>query len=166
VDIDPVAVAHSKALLREIPGTEVIQADLRDPEKILAHPDVSRLIDFSQPVGLLLVAVLHFISDNEDPWQVVATLRDALVSGSYLAVSHAALEGRPAVVAAAQEAYNSKVAARVAMRSRAEVVRFFDGFDLLDPGVVFLPEWRPDSPADVPQDPSMFWGLVGVGRKR
>jgi len=166
VDIDPVAVAHSRALLRESPGAEVVLADLRDPEKILASPGVRSLIDFSQPVGLLLVAVLHFITDDDDPWQVVGTLRDALVPGSYLAASHAAREGRPAVVAAAREAYNSKVAARVAMRSRAEVGRFFDGFDLLDPGVVFLPEWRPDSPEDVPEDPSAFWGLVGLGRRR
>jgi hypothetical protein len=166
VDIDPVAVAHSKALLGVIPDAEIVQADLRDPEKVLAHPDVRRLIDFSQPVGLLLVAVLHFVPDVEDPWQIVGALRDALVPGSYLAVSHAALEGRPAVVAAAQEAYNSQVAARVAMRSRAEVGRFFDGFDLLEPGIVFLPEWWPDSAADVPGDPSSFWGLVGVGRKR
>jgi SAM-dependent methyltransferase len=166
VDIDPVAVAHSRALLRGRPGTEVIQADVREPEKILANPEVRRLIDFSQPVGLLLVAVLHFITDDENPWQIVGALRDALVPGSYLAVSHAAREGRPAVVAAAQQTYNSKVAARLAMRSRAEVARFFEGFDLLEPGVVFLPEWRPVSPGDVPEDPSALWGLVAVGRRR
>jgi trans-aconitate methyltransferase len=166
VDVDPVAVAHSRAILRDNPDADVVQADVRDPEKILASPRVRRLIDFSQPVGLLLVAVLHFLSDGDNPWQVVGALRDALVPGSYLAVSHAAREGRPAVVAAAREAYNSKVAASVAMRSRSEVRRFFEGFDLLDPGVVFLPEWRPDAPEDVPGDPSKLWGLVGVGRRR
>src|SRR5215469_50381 len=84
VDIDPVAIAHSRAILAANPNAAIAEADLRDPEKILAHPAVSTLIDFTEPVGLLLVAVLHFFRDDEDPWHIVAALRDALVPGSYL----------------------------------------------------------------------------------
>jgi SAM-dependent methyltransferase len=169
-DVDPVVVAHSKAILAANPGAPnpgaaVIEADLRDPEKILAHDTLRQLIDFGQPVGLLLVAVLHFIADDEDPWRIVATLRDALAPGSYLALSHATNESRPAVAQAAEKVYNRSATTRLQMRSRAEILRFFDGFDLVDPGLVYIPQWRPDSPSEVPTDPSQLWGLVGVARK-
>jgi SAM-dependent methyltransferase len=165
VDIDPVAIAHSKAILAGNENTAIIDADLRDPEKILGHPAARGLIDFGQPVGLLNVAILHFISDAEDPWRLLATLRDALAPGSYLVLCHATNESKPTVARAAEKVYNSSVATQVHMRSHAEILRFFDGFDLVDPGLVYIPLWRPDSPADVPSDPAQFWGLVGVGKK-
>jgi|SRR5450755_879703 SAM-dependent methyltransferase len=175
VDVDPVAVAHSKAILAghagaanpgaANPQAAAIEADLRDPEKILAHDTTRRLIDFRQPVGLLLAAVLHFVADTEDPWRIVATLRDALAPGSYLVLSHATNESKPAVAQAAEKVYNRSATTRVQTRSRAQILRFFDGFDLVDPGLVFIPQWRPDSPSDVPTDPGQFWGLVGVARK-
>jgi hypothetical protein len=164
VDLDPVATAHSRAILDGNDRAAVIEADLRTPEKILADPGM-RLLDLSQPVGLLLAAVLHFISDEEDPWQVVATLRDSLARGSYLVVCHATNESRPAVAQAAQTVYNRSVAIQAHTRSRADILRFFDGFDLVDPGLVYIPLWRPDSPADVPSDPARIWALVGVGRR-
>lgn len=164
VDIDPVAVAHARAILDGRDDAAAIQADLREPGEILGHPGTRRLIDFGQPVGLLLVAVLHFIPDAEDPWRLVASIRGHLAAGSYLAVCHGTTDtSRRGVAAAVQEVYNRSVTARVALRSRAEILRFFDGFDLVEPGLVFLPEWRPDS-AEVPSDPSTMWGLVGVGR--
>jgi len=165
VDVDPVAIAHSKAILARNADADVIDADLREPEKILAHPVTRELIDFSQPVGLLLAMVLHFVSDAEEPWQLVGTLRDTLAPGSFLAVSHVNNEGRPQAAQATERVYNRSVATGVHMRSRAEIQRFFDGFRLLDPGVVYIPQWRPDSPDDVPEDPSQFWVLVGVGQK-
>jgi SAM-dependent methyltransferase len=165
VDTDPVAIAHSKAILAGHQNTAIIDADLRDPEKILAHPGTRRLIDFGQPAGLLLVMVLPFISDAEDPWRLVATLRDALAPGSYLALAHGTDEGRPAVVQAAEKVYNRSVSTQVHMRSRAEILRFFDGFELVDPGLVYIPMWRPVSAADAPSDPTQFLGLVGVARK-
>jgi SAM-dependent methyltransferase len=165
VDTDPVVIAHSKAILAGNENATIIDADLRDPEKILGHPAAQRLIDFGQPVGLLIVAILHFISAAEDPWRLVATLRDALAPGSYLVLSHATNESKPTVAQAAEKVYNSSVATHVQLRSRAEIRRFFDGFDLIDPGLVYIPLWRPDSSADVPSDPTQFWGLVGVGRK-
>jgi SAM-dependent methyltransferase len=164
-DIDKVAIAHSRAILMGNPDAAVMEADLRDPEKILASDTVRGLIDFAQPVGLLLNCVLHFLSDDEDPWNIVATLRDALTPGSYLVLAHGTNEARPRVAQAAQTVYNRSVTTNIHMRSHADVLRFFDGFDLVDPGLVYIPEWRPGSPADVPEDPSKFWVLVGVGRK-
>jgi SAM-dependent methyltransferase len=164
-DVDPVAIAHSKAILAANPGADVIEGDLREPEKILENPVTRELIDFSQPVGLLLAMVLHFVADDRDPWRVVGTLRDALAPGSFLALSHVNNESRPQAAQATEKVYNRSVATGVHMRSHAEISRFFDGFHLLDPGVVFIPQWRPDSPDDVPPDPSQFWVLVGVGRK-
>jgi SAM-dependent methyltransferase len=164
VDIDPVAIAHSHAILAGNENALVIDADLRDPEKILAHRRLGRLIDFSQPVGLLLVAVLHFITDEEDPAGIVATLRDALAPGSYLAISHGTDEGKPGVAQAAEKVYDRGVAAPLRMRSRAEILPFFDGWELVEPGLVVLPEWRPDADAE-PADPGKFWGgLAGVAR--
>jgi SAM-dependent methyltransferase len=163
-DIDAVAVAHSKAILAGNADAAIIEADLREPEKIIAHHTVGPLIDFSQPTAVLLVAVLHFIADAEDPWRIVATLRDALAPGSYLVLCHGTDESKPAVAHAFEKVYNRSVTAQGHIRSRAKILRFFDGFDLVDPGLVFMPQWRPDSPADVPADPSQFWGLAGVGR--
>ena len=165
VDVDPVAIAHSKAILAGNRYADVIDGDLREPEKILAHPTTRRLIDFSQPTGLLLAMVLHFVPDAEDPWATVARLRDALAPGSFLALSHVNNEGRPEKAQASEKVYNRSVATGVHIRSHAEILRFFDGFDLLDPGLVYIPQWRPDSPSDVPEDPSTFWVLVGVGQK-
>ena len=165
-DIDPVAVAHSKAILAGNDSTVVIEADLREPEKILAHQAVGQQIDFRQPAGLLLVSVLHFIADADDPWRIVATLRDALAPGSYLVLCHGTDEGKPAVAQAAAKVYNRSVTTDLHIRPRAEILRFFEGFDLVDPGLVPIPQWRPDKPADVPADPGKFWGgFVGVGRR-
>src|SRR6185312_8833177 len=133
-DIDPVVVAHSKAILAGNDNAAVIQADLRHPGKITGHQQVRRLIDFGQPAGLLLVAVLHFVSDAEDPWQIVATLRDALAPGSYLVLCHGTDEGTPEVARAVAKVYNRGVDTALHLRSRAEIMRFFDGFELVDPG--------------------------------
>ncbi len=163
-DIDPVAVAHSRAILHGSPGAVAVQADLREPAPLLASPEVRQLIDFSQPVGVLLVAVLHFIPDDQEPWQVVATLRDALAPGSYLVVSHGTADGKPGVAAAAQKLYNRSVA-QASLRPRAAIERFFSGFELVEPGVVDLPEWRPAPAADGNGDTARYWILGGVGRK-
>jgi SAM-dependent methyltransferase len=163
VDMDPVAIAHSRALLAGRRGAAIFDADLHEPRRILADPDIGALIDFTQPVGLLLVAVLHFIRDEQDPWRIVATLREALVPGSYLVVSHGTDEGRPAVAHAAEQVYRRQVALPLSMRPRADILRFFDGFELLAPGLVEIPRWQPGSPAPLPGDPSRFWGgLAGV----
>jgi S-adenosyl methyltransferase len=166
VDVDPVAVAHSRAILAGNDSAGVIQADLRDAGKILDDPEVRRLIDFREPVGVLLLAVLHFVTDDDDPWQVVRTLRDALAPGSYLAVSHATSEASGQKKAAlAQKAYNSSVAASSRLRPAGDIRRFFDGFDVLAPGLVFTTQWRPGPGAHSGGDPAKVWALAGVGRK-
>jgi hypothetical protein len=165
VDVDQVAVAHSRAILAGNENAAVIEADLREPQEILLNATVRRLIDFGQPTGLLLGMVLPFIADAEDPWRIVAALRDALAPGSYLVLVHATDESRPLVAQAAEKVYNRNVSTNVQVRSRPDILRFFDGFDLVDPGLVYIPQWRPDSPGDVPEDPAKFWALVGVGRK-
>jgi S-adenosyl methyltransferase len=164
-DNDQVAVAHSKAILTGRSDAAVIEADLRKPQEILSSGTARRLIDFSQPTGLLLNMVLHFIDDTEDPWQIVATLRDAISAGSYLVLGHLTDENMPKVAHAAEKVYNRSVATNIHVRSRAAILRFFDGFDLVDPGLVYIPEWRPDSPAGVLDDANRYWALVGVGRR-
>jgi SAM-dependent methyltransferase len=163
-DIDPVAVAHSRAILAGNDNATIMEADVREPATILARA-ARGVIDLGQPGGLLLVAVLHFLADADDPWRIVATLRDALAPGSYLVLSHATNESRPEVAQAAEKMYSHRAPASGRTRSRAEILRFFDGFELVEPGLVYVPQWRPDSPADVPSDPSTLWFLVGVGRK-
>lgn len=165
-DIDPVAIAHSTALLAGKSNAVIVEGDVREPEKILAEDRVNGLIDFSQPTGLLLVAVLHFITDAENPARIVAALRDALAPGSYLVISHGTTEDRPAVARAAEKVYDQAVAAPLRMRSRAELLPLFEGFELLEPGLVPMPQWRPDPGDQDASDTSRFWGgLAGVARK-
>jgi SAM-dependent methyltransferase len=166
VDVDPVAIAHSKAILAENDNAAIIDADLREPEKVLAHDVVGRLIDFTRPIGLILMVVLHFISDAEDPWQLVATLRDALAPGSYLVLGHATDEGnKPMVAQATETVYNRSVATALHLRSRTDILRMFDGFELVDPGLVYAARWRPDAACEAPGDLAEYGTMVGVARK-
>ena len=164
VDSDEVAVAHSRLLLENNPDPAVIQADVRHPEHILTAPETQLLIDFSQPTGLLLVSVLHFLDDADDPWAVMAHLRDALAPGSFLVLSHATGEAKTDVAAAANTVYMNKVAARGDYRSRADILRLFDGFPLVEPGLVYVSQWRPDEAVPADDDGSRLWLLGGVGQ--
>lgn len=166
VDHDPVAVAHSTAILAGDRSATVIQADLRDPDAILRHPTTQQMIDFSRPVALLLVAVLHFIPDEQRPQDIVARFRDALPPGSFLAIAHGTHQDRPETTDAVTKVYRRAVTqAQAQTRSRAEILEFFDGFELVEPGLVHGPLWRPDTPEDVPEDPERYWFLSGVGRR-
>ncbi len=165
-DVNPVVIAHSQALLDGNGNATIVEGDLREPAKILAADGATRLLDLAQPVALLLVAVLHFVADADDPWHVVARLRDALAPGSYLVLCHGTDEGKPAVARAGEKVYGRSVSAQLQMRSRAEILRFFDGFQLVEPGLVAIPRWRPDPAAGAPADEGRFWGgLVGVAGK-
>ena len=164
VDNDAIAVGHSKLILDGDPDATVIHADLRDPAVILDHPETRRLIDFTQPVGLLLAAVLHLVPDDDRPGEIVAALRAALAPGSYLVISHSCSDTRPEVTAAFQAVYNSRIAAQAVIRTDEEITRFFDGFTLVEPGLVWASEWRPDSPDDIPDEPAQYWMKAGVGR--
>jgi len=162
VDNDPIVSAHAQTLLDDDTNTSVVLADLRDPRSILEHPDVLRVIDFEQPVALMLVAVLHFITEAEDPDSVVATLLDALPTGSYLILSHATVDIHGDERADAVKIYNN-AAASLNPRNHARVLDLFRDYRLIEPGLVLVPEWRPDEPADPDLPPIGFYG--GVARK-
>jgi hypothetical protein len=164
VDNDEVAVAHSRLILETDPDVAIIRADLREPAGILADPATQLLLDFTQPVAVLLVAVMHFIPDEARPAQIMATLRAALVPGSYLVICHACRDARPDTADNATAVYTSRVPAHLRVRTRDEIAALLDGFTLVEPGLVWIPQWRPDSPADVPENPEQFWALVGVAR--
>jgi SAM-dependent methyltransferase len=164
-DVDQVAIAHSRAILADSPNATIIEADLREPGTILTHDQTRQLLDFKQPVALLLVSVLHYVADADDPWRVLEELRDALAPGSYLVICHGTSDERPEVMQAVGKVFNRSVTTQSHIRARAEILRFFGDFELLEPGLVHMPLWRPDSPADVPSDPDRYWCLAGVARK-
>jgi hypothetical protein len=163
VDNDPVVLSHARALLTSRPegATDYIDADLRDTEKILAQ--AARTLDFSRPVAVMLIAIMHAIGDDEDPYAIVATLMDAVPPGSYLALSHVASDIVPAQAADMIRRLNRLMYEKTTPRRQAGVTRFFDGLDMVEPGVVRVQEWRPDTETEA-KSPSNMWG--GVGRKR
>jgi trans-aconitate methyltransferase len=171
VDIDPVAVAESLEILDGNQRATAVRADLRSPKSILDHPVMRRLLDLDEPVGLLLGAVLHFVPDDTQAYDVVTQLVAALAPGSYLVVSHIAAESfvpSSDQMKLASDVYQRQTATPVMSRNLAEVQRFFTGVELLDPGVVWVHEWRPDpdEPADSAGDPQRGGGWTGVGRKK
>ena len=164
VDIDPVAVAHSRQILADVPHTAVVQEDLRRTDRILADPELHAVLDLAQPVAVLAVAVFHAIGDDDDPAGVVARFRDALAPGSYLAIAHGTEEGRPEESRRLAE-LSHRTPTPITLRSSARIAAFFDGYDLVEPGLVWAPLWRPDSPHQVPEHPEYSGNLAGVGRK-
>jgi hypothetical protein len=164
VDIDSVAVAHSQQLLAGNDLATAIQEDVRHPEAILAHPRTRELLDFEQPVGLLLVALLHYVPDDADPYAIVARLCAALCPGSYVAIAHGTSDHGPAGMSEVQK-LSRRTSTPTTPRTRADVERFFTGLDLVDPGLVWAPQWRPDLPDDVAERPERSSNYVGVGRK-
>lgn len=149
VDNDPMVVAHTRALLAGNENTTIITADLRRPDGILTHPTVEEFFDFTRPVGLLLFAIVHHLNDQEDPARSVAHLRDALPAGSYLALSHFRNPGpahpRAASYAALGEKFLTERLGTGRWRTQQEILAYFGDLELIDPGLVPLPEWRPDS---------------------
>jgi hypothetical protein len=146
-DMDPVVVLHGQALIGTTSTTRIVAADLRDPGAILDNAEVREFIDFSRPVGLLLLAILHHIADEEDPAAIVGRFRDAMAPGSHLAISHFCNPGpaRPedAELAVASEKLFSEKFGTGRWRTREEIIAYFGDFQLLEPGLVPLPEWRP-----------------------
>jgi len=162
VDNDPVVLSHARALLASGPdgATAYVDADLRDPGTILA--EAGGLLDFSRPVAIMLVAILQHIGNKADPFGIVGRLMGAVPAGSYLALSHPARDIQAKAMAEIAESMNELVAEKVTFRSRAEVLRFFDGLELVKPGVVPVPRWRPISDTEA-ASPTVLWG--GLGRK-
>ncbi|CAL9347039.1 SAM-dependent methyltransferase [Streptomyces sp. enrichment culture] len=167
VDHDPVAVAHSREVLRGNERADVVAADLLGPRDILESTEVARLIDLNRPVALLLVAILHFVEDADDPYAAVAELREALAPGSMLVLTHASYEGVPLPPERAEGAVDvyRNIRNPLIMRTREDIARFFEGYDMVEPGLVPMPRWRPETPEE-DVDPFAFSGFAGVGRKR
>ncbi|MFC0862572.1 SAM-dependent methyltransferase [Sphaerimonospora cavernae] len=165
VDNDPIVLVHARALMAsgDAGKTTIAQADVREPEKILGHPEVLGTLDLDRPMAIMLVAVLHFLRDSDDPYGVVARLLAAAPAGSYLVISHVTQDFDPEAASRGAQVYDKATAPMVA-RTRDEVVRFFDGLELLDPGVVQVSHWRPDGPVPYfPNNAPWVWG--GVARK-
>ena len=164
VDNDPVVLTHSRALLDGQARVEVVAGDVRDPAAIVGDPRVRALIDFSRPVCVLLLALMHFIPDAEDPASLVAAFAEAIVPGSYLIVSHATAHGAPPQVAAyskdAERVYD-QATAQVTLRDPDEVSALLSPFTLLEPGLVHVSQWRPPVPASYDFDAF----LAAVGRR-
>jgi len=164
VDYDPVVVNHARALLVDSDSVTAVQADIRDAEGILAHPDVTRLIDFSRPVAVLFVAVLHGIPDRDDPAGIVRAFGKQMAPGSYLILSHLTRENHPPALVAQKEEIFAQTNAPVSYRSHAEILRMFNGFKLVEPGLTVVTRWRGDE-LDRKLDAAGQWSLGGVGRK-
>ncbi|MEW2098008.1 SAM-dependent methyltransferase [Streptomyces sp. NPDC012485] len=164
VDNDPIVLTHARALLVSGPDgqTDYVQADARDVDTILG--EAARTLDLDRPVGLMLVAVLQYVKDSEDPWDITRRLLDRLAPGSHLVLSHPAADVTAPEVAESMRIYNERAASHASAtpRSHEEVERFFRGLEVLEPGVVTLTRWRP-APSDVPDDSLPMW--CGVARK-
>jgi O-methyltransferase involved in polyketide biosynthesis len=163
VDHDPVVLTHAQALLTSTPEgtTDYLQADLRDTETILKG--AARTLDLSRPVAVLLIAVLHFIPDADDPYAVVARLMDAVPSGSYLVMAHGASDIAPQAAAEMTRRYNAMSSAPITVRNREHVARFFDGLDLIPPGLVPISQWGLAGRIDATA--GGLAGYCGIGRK-
>jgi hypothetical protein len=162
-DNDPIVSTHASALLTGTGTTGIVLADLRDPHGILGHPKTRELLDFSRPAALLLIAILHFIAEEDKPLEILAAFRDALPPGSYLAISHATSDFRTQAATEAMQVYDNATSA-VTLRTRQQVTELFTGWDLEEPGVVQAPLWRPDAPP--PRNLNKIWLYGGAGRLR
>jgi SAM-dependent methyltransferase len=167
VDNDPVVCSHGQALLGPPGRVGFVRGDLRRPAEILRHPEVLARLDFSQPVGVLCVCALHFVPEEEKPHQIIAEYRDHLAPGSYLAITHGITAAAPeedpdGVVESVTDVYRN-ASAQIHVRSRQEIERFFDGFEIIEPGVVWMARWRPDPGIRPAGRPDSLYG--GVGRK-
>ncbi|MEU1202577.1 SAM-dependent methyltransferase [Streptomyces sp. NPDC005813] len=160
-DNDPIVLRHAEALLVSRPegATDYIQADVRKPREILEH--ARGVLDFERPIALSLIALMHFIPDDQDPYDIVSELLAALPSGSHLVLSHAASDLYPELAEQVTAEY-AKGGIRLGFRTRPEVDRFFDGLDLVDPGLVTAPEWFKSIPSPSPEGSGIYAGVARV----
>ena len=163
VDNDPIVLTHARAQLAGDAATTAVTADIRHPDTIVGNPAITAFLDFSRPIGLILNGVVHHLNDDEDPHGGVTKLTSALAPGSYLQLTHFCT-ATPAAAALERVLMRSLGSGR--MRSAEEITAFFDGLELVDPGVVFLPEWRPDRPVGYPLETGGQLILGGLARKR
>jgi hypothetical protein len=159
VDHDPIVLTHARALLTSAPegATDYLEADLREPGKILAEAALT--LDFSRPMAIMLISILHLILDRDDPYDLVSQLVNAVVPGSYVVISHAASDIDTGAMISMANRLNELMAQQAVPRTHREVAAFFVGLDLLEPGLVRIPEWRPASVSDAAVRAQM-WGAV------
>ncbi|HEU4541442.1 MAG TPA: SAM-dependent methyltransferase [Jiangellaceae bacterium] len=163
VDHDPIVLAHARALMTSTPEgrTDFIMADIREPEAILSAPELAKTLDMQEPTALMLVAILMYFYDHEGVYEWVSTLVEALPSGSYVVITHPTADFEPAAMGEAVAAAG-QAGITLVPRSKSEVERFFDGLELVEPGVVPVVTWHPDELVD---DPDAAWYWAGVARK-
>ncbi len=165
VDNDPVAIAHTRDLLSTVDTAGMVDADLRDPDAVLAAPETRALLDLGRPVALMMVAVLHYVPKDVDVAGIIRRYTAALVPGSFLAISHTTAEDQPADSLIAVKKAFDETATPVIHRSRSEVVALFEGLELVPPGVVWTPQWHPEDESDsLLADPARSATFCGVGR--
>ena len=166
VDIDPIAVIHSRAMLKDNPNADIIQEDIHNIEKILAHPTFKSLIDLHRPLGVLLLSILHFVIIEEQLQRILGVIKNSMAPGSYMAISHYCLENAPTETITQLNRMAGSTSTPAVSRTVAETTRMFEGFKLLEPGVVTIQFWRPESPEDVHiVQPERTLAIAGVGRK-
>lgn len=166
VDLDPVAVRHSEEILRGNPNATVIRADVRQPESILANPEVRRLLDPEKPTAVLFLAMLLFVTDDAKAYSLVGNLRDVLAPGSYVAISHPTGDDIPRDQIEQAEALYESTGNPISVRTYEQVEKFFAGLELVEPGLVYVSRWRPEGPEDLFFDQPISSGYYGgVGRK-
>jgi hypothetical protein len=163
VDNEPVAVAHSRQILAGDPNSGMVDADLRDTDAVLNHPDTLALLDFSRPVGVLLVAVFHFMRDTDDPDGVIAGYRAAVPADSYVGLSHFTADGLGERLRQGADEYSRSVTSLVS-RSRADIAVLMTGLDVVEPGIVWTSQWRPDGGDPELTTPSDSIGYAAIGR--
>ncbi|HEX6342894.1 SAM-dependent methyltransferase [Umezawaea sp.] len=167
VDVDAVAVAHGRSILVDVPNATALRADVREAKTVLESAEVRSTLDFDQPIAVLMIALLHFVPDSDEPHRLVAEYLDPLVPGSYLGVSHSGYEdGEEGEGAARARRTYSEEVARMTHRNRAELAGLFGDLEIVDPGVVRMPYWHPESPDDVDEAAARFPGFAALGRKR
>jgi hypothetical protein len=169
VDVDPVAVAHSTVILQDVPNATIVHADLRDPESILTRSEVPNFLDLSRPVGVIMLAVLHFLTDEDDAPGIVSAYRERTAPGSYAVISHGTRDYLPVQAREAEGVYQ-RASHRLNFRSRAGVLELLDGYELEEPGLVDIIHWRPELSTDEPDpigggDVARYSGYAVVGRK-
>ena len=164
VDNDPVAVSHSLAILQGNPYVTTVQGDVRQIDQLVQHLEVRQKLDFSRPIGVLLLFLLHFVTDNEQAYNLVHTVRDLVPSGSYFAITHGTYENAGPDVAERVEGLYARSPTPTRIRSRAEIAVFFEGLEMIEPGLVYSPVWRAEGPEDLfldtPQRAHTFGGVA------
>ena len=163
VDHDPVVLAHSRSMLHGVPGTAIINQDLLEPDEILADPALRDLIDFGQPTAFLFLSILHFVPDTADPAGLIARLLAPFPAGSHVAISHATPDEAPAV--SDVERVFDKATEQAHVRRRSEVKKLVNGLDIVEPGLVWPPQWRPDPGDVIPANAAESYYCVLVARK-